>query len=375
VGSDESADAMYKPVECEQSFSLDSFRFYWPRSLAVNPLDNSLYVLDENVVYKLTQPASRAQGRIEVVAGVPYSCSFQLPTTRADKKLHNAVDMAFNPDGELYILENEKNVKQIRVLKGDGDLELFFSDESLKSHSFDVDSSNGQFTGFDDPIAIAVHQNRSVYVLDRGNNVLYHIRNSISRDEYTGKYTIVSTDERQAFIFNRFGLHLHTADLISGNMLYNFTYNGNALYGKLISVSDQHKPILNIKRDFNGRVEQIQTNNAFTIRVKLNNFGSLKSLSQNENKNYTFEYVGNSGLLAALNDVQNQKQVTFLYDKSGHVQQINENANVQTKLEYFINSSGMVSVLSQNDHLNVETWITNKTGSFIYQSNCLKLIF
>jgi hypothetical protein len=374
VGTDENTDAMYKPAGCAQSFPLDSFRFYWPRSLAVNPLDNSLYILDENVVYKLTQSSTQAVSRIEVVAGIPYSCSLHVQSENASKKLHNAVDMAFNPDGELYILENEKNFKQIRMLKADGDLELFFNEELSKSHSFEFDSANNGFAGFDDPVAIAVHQNRSVYVLDRGNNVLYHIRNSISRDEYTGKYTIVSADERQAYIFNRFGLHLHTVDLITGNMLFNFTYNGNALYGKLISVSDQFKLILNIKRDFNGRVEQIQTNNAFTIRVKLNNFGSLKSLSQNENKNYTFDYVGNSGLLSTLNDVQNQKQVVFAYDKSGHVQQISEGANAQTKLEYFINSSGIVSILSQNEHANIETWITNKTGSFIYHGNYLIFI-
>ena len=53
----------------------------------------------------------------------------------------------------------------------------------------------------------------------------------------------------------------------SGNYIYNFTYNGNALSGKLLSITDQSKKQLNIKRDFHGRVESIQTPNNYLIKV------------------------------------------------------------------------------------------------------------
>jgi hypothetical protein len=123
--------------------------------------------------------------------------------------------------------------------------------------------------------------------LDQGDNVLYKIKNSINKNESNGKYTIVSPETREAYIFNRFGLHLNTIDLItskflifmspiykvnskfSDNYVYNFTYNGNALSGKLLSIIDQSKKQLNIKRDFHGRVESIQTPNNYLIKVSI----------------------------------------------------------------------------------------------------------
>jgi hypothetical protein len=51
--------------------------------------------------------------------------------------------------------------------------------------------------------------------------------------------------------------------------VYNFTYNGNALSGKLLSIIDQSKKQLNIKRDFHGRVESILTPNNYLIKVSI----------------------------------------------------------------------------------------------------------
>lgn len=181
------------------------------------------------------------------------------------KKLNSAIDIAFNSDGDLYVLEK----KQILLIKSTGELEVFYTGEGYLKNGYSFDFDTTSFVSFNDPVAIAVHQNKSVYVLDRGDNVLYHIKNTITRDEFSGKYTIVSPDTREAFIFNRFGLHLHTLDLLTGQVMYNFSYNGNALYGKLVSVTDQNKVLLNIKRDFHGRAEFIQTANNFNIRVSL----------------------------------------------------------------------------------------------------------
>lgn len=267
---DESSTIMYKPSRnCNQTYTLDSSpALYWPTVLAVNPVDNNLYILDNDVVYKLT-----AYNTIEIVAGVPYGCA-ALETTSYFVKLYNPIDMAFGPDGDLFVLENDQanGVKQIRIIKSNGEVDVFFGAESNVDRKssvvysmFDVDSNN--FNGFNDPISIAVHQNKSVYVLDRGDNVLYHIKNSIAKDDFYGKYTVISPETKEAYIFNRFGLHLHTVDLIGGGMLYNFSYNGNAYYGKLTTITDQNKLILSIKRDFHGRAELIQTANSYTIKV------------------------------------------------------------------------------------------------------------
>ena len=96
---------------------------------------------------------------------------------------------------------------------------------------------------------------------------MYHIKNVVTKDEQNGKYSILSPETREIYVFNRFGLHLNTIDMITGNTLYNFSYSGNALYGKLVGVSDQSKKQLTVKRDFHGRVESITTPNGYQIKV------------------------------------------------------------------------------------------------------------
>jgi hypothetical protein len=371
IGSDKSN--IYRPLGCSTQFAIDSIRLLWPTILAVNPIDNSLYVLDEGLIFKITQHRT-----VELIAGLPYGCnetvleSNDLNSIRTIKnnlfRLHEPIDMAFSSDGDLYVLENDKKkVKQIRLIKSNGEMEVFYGENKLtKSTEYTFDFDQSAFSGFNDPIAIAVHQNRSVYVLDRGDNVLYHIKNVITRDEYSGKYTLVSPETKEAYLFNRFGHHLHTVDLISGSMQYNFTYNGNGMYAKLISVTDQSKVLLNIKRDFHGRVESLQTTNNYLVKVKLNNFDMLRSVTLNDNRSFNFSYLGNTGLL--ISKTEYDKTTLFNYEKNGKIKEIVEPNGQTTNITYFIDSSGIVTLLNRASSLS-ETWIVNSSAIYIYKSN------
>jgi hypothetical protein len=150
----------FRPNYCNKSFSLSSVRFYWPISLAVNPIDNSLYVLDEGVIYKI------AYNVVSIIAGKPFGCKMNKTI-----KLNNPIDMAFSNEGDLYVLENDSvnGIKQIRLFKSDGSEEIFFGQNNRhKLSNSNVESTAENVIVFNDPIAIAVHQNRSVYVLDKG---------------------------------------------------------------------------------------------------------------------------------------------------------------------------------------------------------------
>jgi hypothetical protein len=109
---------IYKPSNCNQTYTFETLRLYWPTSLSVNPLDNTVYILDDNVIYRITH-----ENRVDVIAGVPNGCNSNLNFI----KLNNPTDMDFNTEGDLYILENDRNlVKQIRLLKSTGEIELYF---------------------------------------------------------------------------------------------------------------------------------------------------------------------------------------------------------------------------------------------------------
>jgi hypothetical protein len=166
IGKSSNNEMFFRPIGCNSSIHIEDMRFYWPTSLAINPIDNSIYVLDEQVIYKIT-----SYNTVEIVIGMPTGCE-QAAAGSSFIRLNSPIDMAFNTEGDLFILENDRHSgkhKQIKVLKSNGEIEVFFGDGSLKSdYSFEQLDSLPAFSNFNDPVAIAVHQNKSVYVLDRG---------------------------------------------------------------------------------------------------------------------------------------------------------------------------------------------------------------
>ncbi len=96
VGSADAEQDVYAPMGCGVSFPAHSMRFYWPTVLRINPVDGGVYVLDEQVVYRLT-----AFDTVEVVLGAPYGCA------AARARLHAPIDMAFDSEGGLFVLEND----------------------------------------------------------------------------------------------------------------------------------------------------------------------------------------------------------------------------------------------------------------------------
>jgi len=94
----------------------------WPTALAVNPLDNSLHILDNGLVLKLTRDS-----HIITVAGRSPLCAAFVnssATTSLDEDSSSAMDsvlehvenLAFSPDGDLYLVEsNGEEIRRLRL--------------------------------------------------------------------------------------------------------------------------------------------------------------------------------------------------------------------------------------------------------------------
>jgi hypothetical protein len=64
------------------------------------------------------------------MAGVPNGCNIDNNSNFI--KLRNVIDMDFNTEGDLYILENDKKLtKQIRILKSTGEMEVYFGGHGM----------------------------------------------------------------------------------------------------------------------------------------------------------------------------------------------------------------------------------------------------
>lgn len=246
---------------------------HWPLSLAVNPVDNTLHILDNNVVLKVT-----ADDKVVVVAGRLLHCPPRNPDAgllnsdsdasgdmetnaaapAADTVLESPQHIAFATDGLLYVVEsNGRTVNRVRVVgadglirsyagsrrttcdcrssagsvppaatsRGDGDCQCFDAGEQLATRMI-----------LDNPTAVTVTPDGAVHVADMGNLRVHSVLPPTPSADRSGGFEVLYPQTSELYAFNRFGHHISTRDIVTGRPKYNFTYNVNSYYGRLMKV-------------------------------------------------------------------------------------------------------------------------------------------
>jgi len=114
----------WKPIPCEGTLNTGEVHLRWPTDLSINPLDNTLHIIDDHMVLKLT-----TDNRLKVIAGRPMHCP---PIGRSglntDQELaiQTALIMpqsiSFAPNGNMYVAESDsQRTNRIRVISKDKD--------------------------------------------------------------------------------------------------------------------------------------------------------------------------------------------------------------------------------------------------------------
>ncbi|KAK6016792.1 EGF-like domain protein, partial [Ostertagia ostertagi] len=192
--------------------------------------NGQIFVLDSNVVYQL----DRAQDTAEIVVGALTTCQ----NASSRHILRNARDIAVATDGSLYVIESDgKKLNQIRRLSADRtsfpviagqktacacDVAACGCDDAASPMSV----ISVKMALFSAPSAVSVDAVGRVYVADAANAKVKRITPRVARyDPMARQYSVVDADRNELYTFNRYGLHTSTQSLITGAVLYNFTYN------------------------------------------------------------------------------------------------------------------------------------------------------
>lgn len=86
----------------------------------MNPLDNSLFLIDDHMVLQLAP-----DGRVKVVAGRPLHCPTPLGGYHSELATHATLVMpqsiAFGPSGDLYVAESDsQRINRVRIIGESG---------------------------------------------------------------------------------------------------------------------------------------------------------------------------------------------------------------------------------------------------------------
>ncbi|XP_035525860.1 teneurin-3 [Morone saxatilis] len=304
LGSNDLTSA--RPLTCDNSMDINQVILEWPTDLAVSPMDNSLFVLDNNIVLRITE-----NGQVSIAAGRPIHCPLAglergvASGQRAQlTPLEFAVSITVSYHGAVYIAEtDERKMSRIRKVSVDGEITHLAgapSDCDCKNDAncdcYQTGDGYAKDARLNAPSSLVAAPDGTLYVADLGNIRIRAIsRNGPTLTSSAGTYEVASPDAQELYMFDSNGTHQHTASLLTGDLKYTFSYSTE---NDITAVTDSSGNTLRIRRDPNRTPVRIVAPDNQVIWLTMSTNGGLKTLTAQGQELVLLTYHGNNGLLA-----------------------------------------------------------------------------
>lgn len=356
----------WKPIPCEGTLNIEEVHLRWPTELAINPLDNSLHIIDDHMILQLT-----ADARVKVVAGRPLHCAS--PSSGFDMELatHASLVMpqsiAFSAAGDLYVAESDsQRINRVRIITTDGKIAPYAGAESKCNclergcDCFEADHYLASNSKFNTISAVAVSPDGNVHIADQANYRIRSVTASIPDASAAREYEIFSPETQEIYIFNRFGQHIATKNILTGETNYLFTYNVNTSNGKLSTVTDAAGNRVFLLRDYSSQVNSIENTKGQKCRLRMSRMRMLHELSTPDNYNVTFDYHGPTGLLKTKLDSSGRSYV-YNYDEFGRLTSAVTPTGKVITLSFDLSVKGATVKVVQNNKKPISMLIKGST--------------
>lgn len=325
----------------------------WPTELGINPLDNSLHILDDHMVLRLTPDK-----RIKIVAGRPLHCPSASGRERSDFAtdvfLEAPQSLAFAPDGDLYIAESDSQlVNRVRVLGSDGRIARFAGAElkcsclELNCKCFDEDHYLASTSKLSTISSITVSPDGLLHICDQGNLRLRSVTASLPKPNEQHLYEIYSPETQQVHLFNRHGQHTATKHILTGKTVYTFSYNVNTSFGKLSTVTDAEGNKIYILRDHSNHVKTIENTQGGKCQLEMSRMRMLHSFVTPDNFKTVFDYHGSTGLVRSKID-SSGRSVVYGYDEYGRLTEAITPSGQTIRLSYNLSTKGAAVTVTRD---------------------------
>uniref|UniRef100_A0A8C7YU39 Teneurin transmembrane protein 3 n=1 Tax=Oryzias sinensis TaxID=183150 RepID=A0A8C7YU39_9TELE len=365
LGSNDLTSA--RPLTCDTSMHISQVRLEWPTDLAINPMDNSMYVLDNNVVLQITE-----NRQVRIVAGRPMHCQvpgieYTLGKRAVQTMLEGATAIALSYSGILYIAEtDEKKIHRIRQVSTDGEITHLAGAPSecdckndANCDCYQAGDGYAKDARLNCPSSLVVSPDGTLYVADLGNIRIRAIRrNCPSTGMNDHSYEVASPASQELYVFDANGTHQFTMSLVTGDYKFNFSYSNEE---DVTAVTDSSGNTLRIRRDTNRMPVRVVAPDNQVIWLTIGTNGGLKTLTTQGQELVLFTYHGNSGLLAT-KSIQIGWTTFYDYDSEGRLTNVTFPTGVVTNLHGDM-SSGAVAVDIETSGRDEDVSITTNLSS------------
>ncbi|XP_062905509.1 teneurin-3 isoform X5 [Mobula hypostoma] len=350
LGSNDLTSA--RPLTCDTTMHISQVRLEWPTDLAINPMDNSLYVLDNNIVLQISE-----NHQVRIAAGRPMHCQvpgveYSLGKRAVHTTLESASAISVSYSGVLYIAEtDEKKINRVRQVTTDGEISLLAGAPSECDCKNDVNCDCYQ-TGdgyakdakLNSPSSLAVSPDGTLYIADMGNIRIRAASKNKPVLTSMNLYKVASPSEQELYVFDINGTHLYTKSLITNDYLYNFSYSNE---NDITAVTDNNGNTLRIRRDPNRMPVRIVSPDNQVIWLTIGTNGGLKGMTAQGQELVLLTYHSYSGLLATKSD-KTGWTTFFDYDSEGRLTNVTFPTGVVSNLQGEMEKAITVNIESSN---------------------------
>ncbi|XP_044517643.1 teneurin-2 isoform X6 [Gracilinanus agilis] len=359
-----------RPLSCDSSMDVAQVRLEWPTDLAVNPMDNSLYVLENNVILRITE-----NHQVSIIAGRPMHCQvpgidYSLSKLAIHSALESASAIAISHTGILYITEtDEKKINRLRQVTTNGEICLLAGAASdcdckndVNCNCYSGDEAYATDAILNSPSSLAVAPDGTIYIADLGNIRIRAVSKNKPVLNAFNQYEAASPGEQELYVFNADGIHQYTLSLVTGEYLFNFTYNADNDVTELV---DNNGNSLKIRRDNNGLPRHLLMPDNQIITLTVGSNGGLKVVSTQNLELGLMTYDGSTGLLATKSD-ETGWTTFYDYDHEGRLTNVTRPTGVVTSLHREMEKSITIDIENSNrdDDVTVITNLSSVEASY-----------
>uniref|UniRef100_A0A3B5LD72 Teneurin transmembrane protein 4 n=1 Tax=Xiphophorus couchianus TaxID=32473 RepID=A0A3B5LD72_9TELE len=316
-----------RPLSCDAVMDISQVRLEWPTDLAVSPMDNSLYVLDNNVVLQVSE-----NHQVRIVAGRPMHCQvpgidhFLMSRVAIHATLESANALTVSHNGVLYIAESdEKKINRVRQVSTNGEISLVAGAPSgcdckndVNCDCYSGDGGYAKDAKLNAPSSLAVCPDGELYIADLGNIRIRYVRKNKPFLNPLSMYEVSSPINDELYLFDSNGSHIFTQSLTTGDHLYNLTYTGK---GDISGITDKNKNSVSIRRDTTGMPLWLMVPDGQTFWFTIGTNNALKTVAAQGQELAVMTYHGSSGLLSSKTN-ENGWTTFFEYDSYGRLTNI-----------------------------------------------------
>ncbi|XP_071540810.1 teneurin-m-like [Panulirus ornatus] len=355
----------WAPVPCNGTINMDQLHLRWPTELAISPLDGSLHILDDHLVLRVTPDS-----RVQVLSGRSLNCPTPLhdpPDVSRTALLLNPQSIAFSPQGELYVAESDtQRINRVRIITNDGRISTFAGadsrcncrDVTCYCHAYDnVSASSAKFSSIS---SIAVTPDGVLHISDQAGYRVRSVRTVLPELNVRKQYEIFSPDAHEVYVFNRYGQHVETRNLVTGQRIYKFSYSIHSSAGKLLTVTDGASNRFQLIRNYFGEVTAIENPQKQRLRIHLSMMKMLEQLVVPDGYNITFHYHGASGLMRSKIEAVG-RSYNYNYDEQGRLTQAVLPTGQVIQLDFDLSTRGAEVIVTRDGKNPVRTRVRGNT--------------